>query len=368
MTDRLSVIIPTLNEARYLPALLHALKHQTRAPDEIIIADADSRDATVEIARMAGARVVEGGKPPAGRNAGVRAATGDLFLFLDADVVPTRDFIARALAEFHEQRLAVATCLLAPLDERLSDRVVSEMANVYMQMVQFVAPHAGGFCILVRREIHAAIGGFDESLLMAEDHDYVQRAAQHGEFGVLTSVRIPVSSRRLEKEGVVRLGVKYFYCEMHALARWPIRSLPFVYEFGNYEALPTARRFVDVARLRRQLGRFENPLTVLSERGRTALASLGSFRLGAEGFEERLQMLRQKEWLALHRYLRLRLAPLHRGSRPFLRRAWARMQVANLRESIRLLELDWQRLMREEDLDPLAPPEPDQHPSRHDNQ
>ena len=71
-TPRLSAIIPTLNEAVYLPLLLEALAAQTRPADEIIVADAGSADGTVELACRRGARVVRGGTPAVGRNAGAR--------------------------------------------------------------------------------------------------------------------------------------------------------------------------------------------------------------------------------------------------------------------------------------------------------
>ncbi|OGO45961.1 MAG: hypothetical protein A2W37_03645 [Chloroflexi bacterium RBG_16_63_12] len=49
--SQLSVIIPTLNEVHTLPGLLDALTAQTRRPDEIIVADAGSKDGTAELAR-----------------------------------------------------------------------------------------------------------------------------------------------------------------------------------------------------------------------------------------------------------------------------------------------------------------------------
>lgn len=100
----LSVIIPTLNEIAYLPHLLDALAMQTRLPDEIIVADAGSKDGTAELAQSRGVRVMHGGMPAVGRNAGARAAKGDLLLFLDADVLPPPDFIARVLEEFEQKK------------------------------------------------------------------------------------------------------------------------------------------------------------------------------------------------------------------------------------------------------------------------
>src|SRR5512145_266656 len=266
---RLSVIIPCLNEAAHLPGLLEVLQAQTCPPDEIIVADAGSTDGTVELAREHGARVVPGGMPGPGRNAGARAAQGKVFLFLDADVLPGSDFIECALSEFERESYAVATCPTEALSDDLSDKLIMDATNLYLQIILPFSPRAPGFCIFARRAVHEVIGGFDETLKLSEDHDYVRHASQHGEFGLLTSARIPVSMRRLEKEGIVGLALKYLWCEMYALAGKPIRSLPFEYEFGAFEAerSPDRRFLVDIAELRSLLGRFENPIQSLSSAG-----------------------------------------------------------------------------------------------------
>jgi glycosyltransferase involved in cell wall biosynthesis len=79
----LSIIIPTLNEIAYLPHLLDALAMQNRLPDEIIVADAGSKDNTVELAQSRCVHVVHGGMPAVGRNVGARAAKGGLLSFFD---------------------------------------------------------------------------------------------------------------------------------------------------------------------------------------------------------------------------------------------------------------------------------------------
>ena len=229
------MIIPALNEAGHLPALLAALDHQTLRPAEVIIADAGSHDGTPVIACAHGAHVVSGGRPPVGRNAGARAARSELLLFLDADVVPPPDFLAMLLQGFRRQAVDVAAPLLTPISARRSDHVCQGLANLYLQAVQPISPHAPGCCILVRRSLHERIGGFDERAAMAEDHDYVRRARRHGRYKLLRTVRLPVSVRRIEAEGVLRLAVKYAYCELHVLARRPVHSVPFTYAFGLHE-------------------------------------------------------------------------------------------------------------------------------------
>ena len=236
---RLSVVIPTLNEAAYLPRLLDALAAQTRPADEVIVADADSTDGTAELARGRGARVVRGGRPAAGRNAGARAAGGDLLLFLDADVLPPPDFIERAVREFLRKGYDVATAWMVTWDGNPLEQAIYGAASLYFYLMQPFRPYAPGFCILVRRELHEKIGGFDETLLLSEDLDYVRRAARHGRFGVLTGTRIPASVRRIRKEGLLRLGMKYLWCEGNLLRGRPVREIPFEYEFGAFP--PPAR-------------------------------------------------------------------------------------------------------------------------------
>jgi len=310
MTIVVSVIIPTLNEAAYLPGLLDALHGQTRPPDEIIVADAGSADGTAELALARGARLVRGGMPAAGRNAGARAARGDVFLFLDADVLPREDFIERALDDFAGAGYAVATCSVATLDDDLADQIIIEATNLYMQVVRPISPRAPGFCILARRDVHQAIGGFDESLKMCEDHDYAWRASQIGEFGILAGMRIPVSMRRLEKEGLPRLALKYLWCEMCVLSGRPVRATPFEYEFGAFPpAAPSAGYFsIDVAELRTRLGRIENPIQHLSRSGLDQLQRLVESD-PVDTTRERLRVLIERADLAvLYRYLLHRLS------------------------------------------------------------
>jgi hypothetical protein len=175
--------------------------------------------------------------------------------------------------EFESEGYAIATSLITALDGDLVEQITAEATNLYFLVMQPISPHAPGFCILVQRAIHEKIGGFDESLKLSEDIDYARRATRYGEFGILTSTRIPVSMRRVEKEGLVGLGLKYAWCEMYALAGEPVRAIPFEYEFGAFgpRSASAARPLIDVDELRQQLGRFANPLQRFSRSGREQL-------------------------------------------------------------------------------------------------
>ncbi|MHB8604949.1 MAG: glycosyltransferase family 2 protein [Thermoplasmatota archaeon] len=98
---RVSVVIPTLNNAATLAATLAALAGQA---DEVIVVDDASTDGTAEVARRAGAHVIAVSRRSAAhaRNVGVDAAKGDIVLFTDADAIPRAGW-ARALARALER-------------------------------------------------------------------------------------------------------------------------------------------------------------------------------------------------------------------------------------------------------------------------
>ncbi|QTX05062.1 glycosyltransferase family 2 protein [Agromyces archimandritae] len=92
----ISVVVPSLNDARFLENCLAALARQTRPADEIVVVDNGSSDDTAEVGRAFGARIVDEplrGVWPA-TAAGLDAATGEILARLDADSVPAPGWLA----------------------------------------------------------------------------------------------------------------------------------------------------------------------------------------------------------------------------------------------------------------------------------
>lgn len=230
----LTIVIPTKNEETYLPRLLRTIREQTIQPVEIIVADAQSTDHTREVAHIYNARIVEGGMIAFGRNAGAREATTDFILFLDADV-ELRDprFLEKAIGEMLERRLDLATCDVFPLSNDFVDHFLHGAYNTYVRIWGSLFPHAPGFCMLVRKSMHDQIRGFDETIRFCEDHDYAKRVCEKGRFGVLKSTKIPVSIRRLDRDGRISIAVKYLLAELHIVLIGPIRHDKFHYTFGH---------------------------------------------------------------------------------------------------------------------------------------
>jgi glycosyltransferase involved in cell wall biosynthesis len=232
---KLSVIIPAKNEQAALPKTLEALKAQSRQPDEIIVADAFSADRTREVAASFGAIVVDGGMPGPGRNLGAKAATGDVLLFLDADtVLPAPNFLEEAIGQIEENRLDMAAVRLQPDNDSLVDHALHDFYNSYLYLVSRVRPHGAGSCLFVRAEPFRAANGFDEEIVLAEDHDLIHRLHARGyKYGILDCEPVTTSNRRMEKDGRLNIAVRYAYSEFQILRGRRLTKIPFTYEMGG---------------------------------------------------------------------------------------------------------------------------------------
>jgi glycosyltransferase involved in cell wall biosynthesis len=236
----ISIIIPALNEESMLPRLLDSIRAQDFKDYEIIVADAGSRDKTREIAESRGCRVVDGGLPAAGRNAGARVASGELLFFLDADVILPPGFIRNVYNEMQDRFIDLATCEIKPLSDYQLDRIIHHLINLVVILNLWIDPKAFGFCIFVTKRLFNRVGGFDETIYVAEDNDFVKRASAFRQLHYLNSTGIMVSIRRFEKEGrfgYIKKGIKL---NLYRAFRGEIRSDGVVkYEFGAFDKVNT---------------------------------------------------------------------------------------------------------------------------------
>lgn len=274
----ISIVIPTLNESEYLPKLLGSIKKQTFTDYEVIVADAGSKDGTVEAAEKEGALVVAGGMPGVGRNRGARVANGDIIFFFDADVLLPETFLENAYDEMQSKSIDLATCEFWPQSEYRLDKLMFQFSNLIVKLNAAINPRAAGFCIFVTRRLFRQVGGFDETLKLAEDHDFVERAAKFRPLKVLESTSMTVSIRRLTKEGRFSLLEKYFQVEWHLLTKGKVREDIVEYEFGNFdnEEAQTAKKALDD---------FEQRILKMEEQYNQVLDSLNSGAI-AEKIEE----------------------------------------------------------------------------------
>lgn len=226
----LSIIIPVLNEEKYLPLLLEGIKKQNFNGDcEIIIADAGSKDKTLEIAKSFGCKITTGGLPAKGRNEGVKIAQGDTLLFMDADNLLPENFLKDLLEEFKKRNLSVASFPIFPKGNWF-DKFVYTMYNFWVNLIQKFSAWATN-SVLVKKEIFEKIGGFDEEIKIAEDHDFAKRAAKIGKFGFIKTKPVLTSPRRFEKDGRLKTYLKYILVGIHMFFLGPVKKDIFQYQF-----------------------------------------------------------------------------------------------------------------------------------------
>jgi glycosyltransferase involved in cell wall biosynthesis len=230
----LSIIIPTLDEEKHLPLLLESIKKQDFSDYEIIVADAGSKDKTLEIAKSYGCKITGGGLPARGRNRGAKAARGDLLLFLDADVVFPKKIFSKVLKEFSQRKLDIATfCLLPSKNDKMSKFFFTFFYNLPITSLEKVLPHAA-MGILIKKALFKKLSGFDEKIKLAEDHDLARRAGKLGKYGILKSTKLFISDRRFKKDGWLKTGSKYLFCEGYTIFIGPVKSDIFKYRFNHY--------------------------------------------------------------------------------------------------------------------------------------
>ncbi|MDD5502139.1 MAG: glycosyltransferase [Candidatus Thermoplasmatota archaeon] len=268
---KLSIVVPTLNEGHYLPILLDSIKSQTYKDYEVIVSDAGSKDGTVATATKYGCVVVIDKKkgPGYGRNRGAELASGKYMLFLDSDVFfPSRHFLERFMEIVERRRIRLGSCLIEPYPARLIDRFMSPITNTLIFTSAGIAPFAMGFFIFVSSAVHKKIGGFDETILVGEDQNYVRRASKYARFKAVPSMKICYSTRRLEKEGRLTYYPKCLLMSIYQTIVGEIDKPIFEYEFGSFRP-PKAtydeimreigeKKYVDGAILRKILEQFKS--------------------------------------------------------------------------------------------------------------
>lgn len=234
----LSIIIPSLNEEKYLSLLLESIKKQNFSDYEIILADAGSKDKTLEIAQKFGCKIIVGGLPAKGRNEGAKIAKGDILFFCDADVFLPSNFFEKALSEFEKRKLELASFCIMPVPKHwFSSLILNVCYNWPVILLEKILPHAATG-ILTKKELFERSGGFDEDIKLSEDH-YLVRYAQkkfRAKVGIIKSVNIFVSDRRFKTDGWFAVGLKYFLCELHLIFLGPVKSDIFKYKFNHYES------------------------------------------------------------------------------------------------------------------------------------
>jgi rSAM/selenodomain-associated transferase 2 len=200
---RVSVIIPTLNEATTIARTLRQLK--TQDCDEIIVADAMSADGTATLARREGVAVVDSSRGRSvQQNRGAAASSGDLLVFLHADCRLEDGAIAALRRYLARHPKVPGGCFRMRIeDSHPLYRVIDTAAHLRAGLLGLPYGDQG---IFIRRSVFESLGGFPETPLM-EDVMISLKLRHKGRLTVLPA-RIFVSPRRWHQCGIIRQTLK----------------------------------------------------------------------------------------------------------------------------------------------------------------
>ncbi len=216
---KISVIIPTLNEALTLEESLTAVSRLN--PHEIIVADGGSTDLTLPIAGRIATRVVKGETGRARQmNAGAKEATGDLLLFMHADSRLSPESFDRMTEKMLPGEPSGGAFGLTIESEKMSLKLISTLATWRSKYLNLVY---GDQAIFVRADIFREIGGFSP-LPICEDLEFFRRLSRHGKV-ILLEEKAHTSARRWMAEGVLFTALRNITIATLFLLGFPPRIL-----------------------------------------------------------------------------------------------------------------------------------------------
>ena len=209
---QLSVIIPTLNEGKYITSTLQSLAEQSYKNFEIIVKDGLSTDNTVNIANEYADLVISKKDVSIGdaRNQGARYAKGDVLVFMDADTTLGKNALELVAEDFNLYDIVLLLPKFAPREEdmRVLPRIKKQVSRFLVGFEnywrKYVDKFCGGMCMPVYSSTFKRIGGFDRRLRCSEDIEISYRLRKVGE--VLNDYRVKAyfSIRRFILSGYIK--------------------------------------------------------------------------------------------------------------------------------------------------------------------
>ena len=206
---RLSIIIPAYNEEKLLPETLRRILAAIvplAGACELIVVDNDSIDKTREIAESFGASIVSESVKNIGaiRNTGAESATGEVFVFFDADT-----FIPENLLMVIDEKMRDPKCFGGAVDVDYADfdrRWMRFMKRAW----KFWGPVFNmkqGAAQFFTRSVFNAIGGYDERIYLGEDIDIYWRLTKYakengGDLSFIEDPKVITSTRRFDKMSI----------------------------------------------------------------------------------------------------------------------------------------------------------------------
>jgi len=215
MKTKVSFIIPALNEEKVIAIAIDSIKKLDKEYNyEIIVADDNSTDKTKEIAEKMGAIVISSNKDAPGtianvRNSGASIASGEIFIFCDADtaIQDSDKFIAEVFSVFENSKIVGGAPGLSifPDETNWKDKLFHYLFNKIV-CFSFVTrtPVCGGQCQIVRGSSFREVNGYNVNIVHGEDSDFFRRLRKIGKLHFFSNFVVYESPRRYRHIGYIK--------------------------------------------------------------------------------------------------------------------------------------------------------------------
>lgn len=225
----ISIIIPTLNEEKYIDRLIHYLRTDPSFAlvAEIIVVDGNSDDSTAEIAEKAHAKVLVCSIRNRAHqmNSGAHHAKGQVLYFLHADTIPPTGYAQKIWDSVQEDK--TGGCFRLRFDwSHWFLNASSWFTRFKLRFFRF-----GDQSLFIKKETFVRIKGFNEELNLFEDQEIIKRLYALGSFVVIPDYVI-TSARKYRKNGPFRLQLVYFWIYLLFVLGLPQKAL-----IRNYQKL-----------------------------------------------------------------------------------------------------------------------------------
>ena len=206
--SKISIIIPTINEANNLPLLLSDLSIIHKV-GEILIIDCGSEDKTIDIAKIFGAKVFKSKEKNRGLqlDIGAKNSKGEWFIFLHADTRLTHDWFTKITSVLKENKNFVYYFKFKINDKKIIYRLLEILVN--FRSKYFKQPY-GDQGLIIHREIYFKNNGFRKIPIM-EDVDFFRRLNNNKN---LKQFNLPIftSARKWERTNIFFQALKNWRC------------------------------------------------------------------------------------------------------------------------------------------------------------